>query len=96
MVDDGRFDEDSTVEVRDHHLRAALGAVDTDEGKMFRTDRSDTWMNDATRLVNRVGSRLTSTLGLGSHWTRTSRKEVGTETNPQFWTSAWYAPVKNF
>ena len=58
MLDDGRFHEDSTVEVGDHHLGASLGAIDTDEGEMFRTDRLDTWMNDATRLVNGVRSRL--------------------------------------
>ena len=62
MVDDGRLDEDSTVEVGDHHLRAALGAVHTDKGKMFWTDRLDTWMHHATGLVNGVRPGLAGTL----------------------------------
>src|ERR1700679_105176 len=79
VLDAGRFHENSTVEIGDHDLRSPLGAIDADKGKILGADRSDTWMNHALWLVHRVRSGLTSRLVFRRHWTKTSRKRVGTE-----------------
>jgi hypothetical protein len=62
VLDDDWLHEDSAVEVSEHHLGASLGAVDADEGEMFRTDRLDARMNYTTRFVNGVRSGLARTL----------------------------------
>ena len=62
VLNDGRLQKDSTVEVSEHHLGASLGAIDAEKGEMFWTDRLDSWMNHATRLVNAVRSGLARTL----------------------------------
>ena len=62
MVDGGRFHEDSTVKVSEHHLGASLGAVDAEQGEMFWTGRLDARMNHATWLVNGMCSGLARTL----------------------------------
>ena len=81
MLDDGRLYEDSTIEVSKHHLRAVLGEIDTEKGKMFRTNRSDTWMDHAPWFVNGMRAGLAGTLWNWQTLDKDLQKRVGTETN---------------
>ena len=67
----GRFQQDSSVEIGEHHFRAGFGAVDTQEGKMFWPHRLDTWVNHAARLVDRVRLSFPMILRLGFDCHRT-------------------------
>ena len=56
VLDRGRLEQDSAVEVGEHDPGAGLGAIDAHEGEVFRPDRLDTRVNDTPRLMK--GMRL--------------------------------------
>jgi hypothetical protein len=71
VLDGGRFDQDSTVEVGEQGLGAGLGTIDADEGEVLRADGDDARVDDTPRLVQGMRLRLAPVLrrGLDNHGT---------------------------
>ena len=65
VLDGGRLDEDSAVEVGEHDFGAGLGAIDADEGEVLRPDSLDARVNDTPRLVKGVRLGLATVLRPG-------------------------------
>jgi hypothetical protein len=56
--DCGRLDENATVEVSQHDLGASLGTIDAKEAEVLRANGLDSWVNDTTRLLQLVATRV--------------------------------------
>src|SRR5262249_14022085 len=69
--DRGRLEQDSAVEVGEHHPGAGLGAIDAHQAEVLRTDRLDARVNDTPRLMKGMRLRRATVprWGLGSHGT---------------------------
>jgi hypothetical protein len=65
VLDCGRFDQDSTVEVGEQDLGAGLGTIDADEGEVLRADGDDARVDDTPRLVKGLRRRLAPALRRG-------------------------------
>jgi hypothetical protein len=81
MRDCARLDENAAVEVSEHDLGARLGTIHAKDAKVLGTDGLDSWVNDTTRLLQSVTTRLAAIPWgeLESHWTEPPKK---VETNP--------------
>ena len=71
VLDGGRLEQDTAVEVGEHHPGAGLGAIDAHQAEVLGTDRLDARVNDTPRLMKGMRLRLATVLrrGLGSHGT---------------------------
>ena len=65
VLDGGRLDQDSAVEVGEQDLGAGLGAVDAHEGEVFGTDGEDARVDDTERLMKGMFLRLATVLRAG-------------------------------
>jgi ribonucleotide reductase alpha subunit len=62
MCDRRRLDAITTVQVGGHVLGASLGAIDAEEAEVRGANGLDSWVNDTTRLLQNVTTRLAALL----------------------------------
>jgi len=81
MADRYRLDENATVEVSEHDLGASLGTIHAKQAEVLGANGVDSWVNDATRLLQNAATRRAAIPcgELESHWTEPPKK---VETNP--------------